>query len=34
MKSPAAEFHIEELKADGQPVPKPSSTVDPVEVGA
>lgn len=30
----AIEFHIEELKKDGEPVPKPSSSVEFVEVAA
>ncbi len=30
----AIEFHIEGLKADGQQVPRPSSTVEVVEVEA
>ena len=30
----AIEFHIEGLRADGQPVPEPSSRVDYVEVAA
>ena len=30
----AIEFHVEGLKADGQPVPQPSSTSDLVEVDA
>ncbi len=30
----AIEFHIEGLKADGQPVPQPSSTAEVVEVDA
>jgi predicted RNase H-like HicB family nuclease len=29
----AIEFHIEGLRADGLPVPQPSSTVELVEVG-
>ncbi|MEQ1804381.1 MAG: type II toxin-antitoxin system HicB family antitoxin [Burkholderiaceae bacterium] len=30
----AIEFHIEGLRADGQPVPKPSSTAEVIEVDA
>jgi len=30
----AIEFHIENLKADGQPVPLPSSTVEFIDVAA
>ena len=30
----AIEFHIEGLKADGQPVPQPSSTAEVVEADA
>jgi predicted RNase H-like HicB family nuclease len=30
----AIEFHIEGLKTDGEPVPKPSSSVELVEVAA
>lgn len=30
----AIEFHIEGLKADGQPVPSPSSTIEFVDVAA
>jgi len=30
----AIEFHIEGLKADGQPVPPPSSTIEFVDVAA